>query len=168
MGAEGDIVHMPRATARASTRAKAKTKAKPQAKPVNTLTVALYIFGMTRDEWLVCPLEDLRAKYIELAKKFHPDRNKRVGAEEKFKQVQEAYELLKDKDRAYASEAKPIRPTPSRPIKQRKAKTVKTAIVPSFEEVIEEAVGEFADSVYDAMMQGIGNMFGFGGRQGRR
>ena len=43
--------------------------------------------------------DDLKKAFRGLAFEYHPDRNKEEGAEEKFKEINEAYQVLSDKDK---------------------------------------------------------------------
>ncbi len=46
--------------------------------------------------------EDIKRSYRRLARKYHPDVSKEPEAEERFKEVQEAYEVLKDPEKRAA------------------------------------------------------------------
>ena len=39
--------------------------------------------------------DEIKRAYRKMSKKYHPDINKEPGAEEKYKEVQEAYETLR-------------------------------------------------------------------------
>src|SRR5690606_31927634 len=43
--------------------------------------------------------EEIRKAYRKLSKQYHPDLNKEAGAEEKFKEVTEAFETLSDESK---------------------------------------------------------------------
>jgi curved DNA-binding protein len=53
------------------------------------------ILGVARD----ASPEAIKAAYRKLARKYHPDVSKETGAEARFKEVAEAYEVLKDPDK---------------------------------------------------------------------
>ena len=43
--------------------------------------------------------QDIKKAFRRLAMKYHPDRNKEPDAEEKFKEINEAYAVLSDKEK---------------------------------------------------------------------
>jgi len=56
------------------------------------------ILGIERD----AQKGDIKRAYRKLARKYHPDVSKESDAEEKFKEIGEAYEVLKDKEKRHA------------------------------------------------------------------
>ena len=53
------------------------------------------VLGVSRDS----PAEEIQKAYRKLARKFHPDVNRAADAEAKFKEIAEAYEVLKDPEK---------------------------------------------------------------------
>jgi curved DNA-binding protein len=51
--------------------------------------------GVPRD----ASAEDIRRAYRSLARQYHPDLNKEPGAEDRFKEISEAYEVLRDPEK---------------------------------------------------------------------
>ncbi|QOC21623.1 DnaJ domain-containing protein [Wenzhouxiangella sp. AB-CW3] len=43
--------------------------------------------------------DEIKRAYRKLARKYHPDRNKETGSEDRFKEIGEAWEVLKDPDK---------------------------------------------------------------------
>ncbi len=56
------------------------------------------VLGVSRD----ASSEEIRRAFRKLAFQYHPDRNREDGAEQKFKEVNEAYEVLSDADKRAA------------------------------------------------------------------
>ncbi|HEX2101194.1 MAG TPA: DnaJ domain-containing protein, partial [Candidatus Synoicihabitans sp.] len=56
------------------------------------------IMGVARD----VSQDELKRVYRRLARKYHPDVSKEANAEARFKEVQEAYEVLKDPEKRAA------------------------------------------------------------------
>lgn len=50
------------------------------------------ILGVSRG----CSKEEIKRAYRRLARKYHPDVNKEPGAEDRFKEINRAYEVLSD------------------------------------------------------------------------
>src|SRR5512135_568221 len=56
------------------------------------------VFGVPRS----ASQDEIKRAYRKLARKFHPDVSKEKNAEERFKELQEAYEVLKDPEKRSA------------------------------------------------------------------
>jgi curved DNA-binding protein len=59
------------------------------------------IMGVGRD----ASADDIKRAYRRLARKYHPDVSKEKGAEERFKEIGEAYEVLRDPEKRAAYDA---------------------------------------------------------------
>ena len=56
------------------------------------------VMGVARD----ASQDDIKRAYRKLARKYHPDVSKEKDAEDKFKELQEAHEVLKDPEKRAA------------------------------------------------------------------
>ena len=52
--------------------------------------------------------DDIKKAYRKLARKYHPDVNKTKEAEEKFKDISEAYDVLSKKEDRHRTSPKPM------------------------------------------------------------
>jgi curved DNA-binding protein len=114
--------------------------------------------GVPRD----ASTEDIRRAYRQLARKFHPDINKEAGAEDRFKAISEAYEVLRDPEKRERYDRLGSN--------WRAGQDVSSS--PDFEEYFRSQGGsyddvrvEFGDGDFSELFEGL---FGAGGRRGRR
>ena len=91
---------------------------------------------ITRNHYTVLGLkagasdDDIKKAYRTLAKRYHPDKNKEAGAEEKFKEIAAAYEILKDGQKREMYERKLTREKES--VSKCKLRTADGRIVTTF------------------------------------
>ena len=106
------------------------------------------ILGVSRD----VDKDELKRAYRRLARKYHPDVNKEAGAEEKFKEINRAYEVLSEPE------------TRSRYDRFGEAGVGGAAGAPGYEY---SDMGGFAD-IFETIFSGFGGGVGTAGGQSRR
>ena len=65
------------------------------------------VLGISRD----ADQKEIKQAYRKLALRFHPDKNNAEDAEERFKEIGEAYEVLSDENKKAAYEASLVSPS---------------------------------------------------------
>jgi len=111
-------------------------------------------------------LADIKKSYRKLAFKYHPDRNKDPKAEEKFKKISVAYEVLtkaKTPKPKVASPKKP--PTPSPEVEEEEAPRTVTEVKVSVVIALKEAVFGTRRIIQVYMMTRCTSCHGTGGMQ---
>lgn len=114
------------------------------------------IMGVARD----APAEDIKRAYRRLARKYHPDVSKEPDAEARFKEVNEAYEVLRDPEKRAAydqlgsrwKEGEEFRPPPDW----------------QFDFGTEPRGGGMHSDFFETLFGGLGGFGGVGGGAGRR
>ncbi len=106
------------------------------------------ILGVSRD----VDKDELKRAYRRLARKYHPDVNKEAGAEEKFKEINRAYEVLSEPE------------TRSRYDRFGEAGVGGAAGAPGYDY---SDMGGFAD-IFETIFSGFGGGVGTAGGQSRR
>ncbi len=91
--------------------------------------------------------EDIKRSFRRLSLKYHPDKNRSPGAEERFKEISAAYDLLYDNGYRDVGEV----------IAKRVAKAVPTS------DVVGKAAADEFNKQPDATENGIFGVFNFGG-----
>jgi molecular chaperone DnaJ len=88
-------------------------------------------------------VDDAKKAYRKLAKQYHPDVNKEAGAEEKFKEISQAYEDILNPpppQQHFAPPANPFRNTPHNPFRRNLNTPITVTIELELEEVYKNVV----------------------------
>ena len=89
------------------------------------------------------PLDDVKKAYRKLAKQYHPDVNKDAGAEEKFKEISQAYEDILNPpppQHHFEPPVNPFRNTAHNPFRRNLNTPVTVTIELEYEEVYKNVV----------------------------
>jgi len=98
--------------------------------------------------------DEIKNTYRKLALKYHPDRNKSPGAEEKFKEISEAYAVLSDDEKRKRYDT----------YGHVGAEDVFRGSEANFEEIFRDmGFGGFAKTIFEQMFSGRGGAGGFEG-----
>src|SRR5829696_4166459 len=98
--------------------------------------------------------EEIKNSYRKLALQYHPDRNKSPGAEEKFKEISEAYAVLSDDEKRKRYDT----------YGHVGAEDVFRGSEANFDEIFRDmGFGGFAKTIFDQMFGGRGGAGGFEG-----
>jgi len=111
------------------------------------------IMGVARD----ASSDEIKRAYRRLARKFHPDVSKEKDAEARFKEVGEAYEVLRDPEKRAAYDQLGRRPA---------GEEFRPPPNWNFEFEGEDRPGEHSD-FFDQLFGGLGGLRGGAGRAGR-
>jgi curved DNA-binding protein len=111
------------------------------------------IMGVARD----ASADEIKRAYRRLARKYHPDVSKEKDAEARFKEVGEAYEVLRDPEKRAAYDQLGRRPS---------GEDFRPPPNWNFEFEGEDRPGEHSD-FFDQLFGGLGGLRGGGGRAGR-
>jgi curved DNA-binding protein len=111
------------------------------------------IMGVARD----ASADEIKRAYRRLARKFHPDVSKEKDAEARFKEVGEAYEVLRDPEKRAAYDQLGRRPT---------GEEFRPPPNWNFEFEAEDRPGEHSD-FFEQLFGGLGGLRGGGGRGAR-
>lgn len=102
------------------------------------------ILGVSRN----ASKSEIKSAYRKLARQFHPDVNKEAGAEKKFKEISNAYEVLSDDEK--------------RPIYDKYGEAGLKGVG--------AGTGDFSNpfDIFESLFEGMGGMGGMGGSRGSR